>query len=278
MLNGPITDLLVSIAPAIANANKQELPRLLDTARLELHNLLNSEEVLSEFRRYLTDASAGKSVPIEDGKQGEIVLRQQGPVFISIASYDTPAKFLHSHPIRGVFQVLAGASFQIDRFLLPDNWSPEQPSQEAQLNYCKTEQVAVGDSITIDGSNEVVWFRYQSEVVVAKYIVALHATQNWTFDPQTLYPLDAESAEGRFDAIAHAADLLRAIGSKTSLESLEHAAQNHHVHFVRWACLRAVVVLNRNHGIELLERLLKQPKDPLHSSASKALARIQERN
>lgn len=272
MLAGPVSEHLISLAPKIVCSSSAELTPLLRAAEAKLLELLQSDEIVSEFHRYLNDAAQGKAVPIEDGKQGEIVLSQGDQFFISIASYDESAGVLHTHPVRGVFHVLQGRPFFIHRFRLPDDWNASDPCPNSKLVALGSQQVGPGGSVLIDGTREVLWFRYEAKVVVAKYIVPIEAVQTWAFDPTGLGLLDAESADSKMDALIHAMDLLRAMQSPSSLDSLATLSE-HRAHFVRWAAIKTVASISKSRGLDLLKPALDDPHRLVRSAAERVLER-----
>lgn len=270
MLKGPIAQKLVTTSHALALATADDALGLLSEAALILDALVASSELENQLHEYLEDARLGRAVPIEDGKQGEIVMYRDSQAFISLASYAHSAKVLHTHPVRGVFKVLAGVPFEIIRYRLPDDWDVVDPRADSELVEIGTTLVRPGDSIVVDGAREVAWFKYASRVVVAKCIVPIYATHSWAFDPINMRLLDPECADSRLDALVHSLDLLRAIGSPSSLDSLKIAAQ-HPAHFVRWSAIKAAAYIDRMTGIELLRAALDDKHRLIREAAQRTL-------
>jgi hypothetical protein len=274
MISGSITDRMIVAANRLVGAvEDSQLEPAFAEARMSFEALMRSNDVLTELHSYISGYQRGKTPPIEDGKQGEIVLYINDKTFISLATYDQPAKMLHSHPVRGLFLLLSDSSFPIRRFKLPKNWRSDVFEKGAKLQFIGEETVRQGDVVQVDGTKEVLWFGYQGVVAVAKFLVQTEAIQNWAFDGSTLEAIDAEGTNVEFDSLRHTAALLREMDSISSIPGLREMS-HHRAHFVRWDAIKALTYIDRNAGIERLKAAVNDPHPEIAVAASKALKKL----
>jgi hypothetical protein len=91
----------------------------------------------------------------------------------------------------------------------------------------------------------------------------------WEFSPETLCALSATSVDDSASRLVWAAHLAVQLGSASSLPALR-ALATHPLHFVRWAAIGSVLLLDRDAGAELVARA----RDDLHPDVRAAAARV----
>jgi hypothetical protein len=273
MISGSRIERMLALSDRFAREQGESLGDVFREARSAFAELLASDDVAAELHSYLADYSAGRVPSIEAGKEGEIVLYNDGRTFVSVALYEESARTLHSHPVRGLFAVLSGAPFTKRRYALPEDWRNDVFRKGAKLRYLGEERVSPGDCVELDGTRHVLWFGYGGPVIVAKYLVITDAVQTWAFDHASLEALDAEGVSPEWDSLMNSASLLRAIASPGSVAGLLELSR-HPAHFVRWEAIKSLAYIDRARGTERVAEALFDPHPEVAVAAAKALVKL----
>jgi hypothetical protein len=117
-------------------------------------------------------------------------------------------------------------------------------------------------------ANELVIFVILSTVPLLR--------MRWCYDPHTLAPVRSEISDLMTSRIEFACSALGQMADPSSIPAMKMVL-DHPAHFIRWAAIKSILLIDHREGIPLLINALEDPHPHVRNAASRTLARFADR-
>lgn len=235
------------------------------------HKLYQQQLYIDALHRILSEnLSAGREI-LPDISFGQfIVLRQSLRASWAIIQHPPKSEGLYLVPNHSLATRISQTPISVTRYALPDSLSIDALSSEVALENRGACEPAAGELIFRNGAREAL------AIVASPGVPALTLRVNsttfgeyeWSVNPDTLKPSQIFSMRERESFIVTIMELLKDVGSQSSLPHLDRYTQ-HPLHFVRWKAVQAIAEIDAELGIQRI-RAAADDTSPEVSRAARA--------
>lgn len=152
-------------------------------------------------------------------------------------------------------------------------FTPDIQLVESELQSLPPQQIAVFDKpstlfeIVVNSQTHLIRL-----VVTPPY--EKRSTQDWTFSRSSLKPLGTSASHFRDTSLTLAAAVVGEMGDDSSVAALHVTAENNAAHFVRWAAIKAIAVIDADQAIEAAMRAITDDHPHVREAAAIVLQQL----
>lgn len=172
---------------------------------------------------------------------------------------------------RIVLANLGAGTIVYEMYKTPEDFHPEIFDPKSKLIPNGIVELKPGSIISINGLCEAARaINMTDDCLQLALISAPIRSQNTIFDSKTLLPIYNSSASTKSSRIIYSMDLLRIMGSESSVDVIEEYTK-HKDHFVRWEAVRNLFALSEERGVAVMKKLVDDPHPHIRDSAQSFL-------
>lgn len=203
---------------------------------------------------------------------GERILIAELRWSLHLKRYDRGSPNVFSLPYLAAFAVIAGR-LDITFFELGDSFDHAVFDRSRKLGPGLRRSLRAGESLCVDGNLHAIQIDVPEPTLALRlFSEPIHDLQ-WQFDPVSRIPVAAISARELDSELVSLAKLLGALGDPSATDALI-ALTSHPRHFVRWAALQALGLIDG----EKAGRRLRDFTDDRHPEIAAMASKLVERH
>lgn len=225
-----------------------------------LHKILS--ENLTTGREILPDISFGQF----------IVLQRQPHSTWAIIQHSSKSEGLYLVPNHSLATRISQTPISVTRYALPDSLPIDALSSEVALESRGAHEPAAGELILRNGARETLAIVASPGAPALTFRVnsAPFGEYEWSVNPDTLKPSQLFSMRERESFLVTIMELLKDVGSLSSLPHLDRYTQ-HPLHFVRWKAVQAIAQIDTELGIQRIRTAADDPSPEVSRAARATL-------
>jgi hypothetical protein len=183
-------------------------------------------------------------------------------------------ELLHGSPRHRLFGALGPHALRLDRYRHDDDHRGDLFDRSARPTRKGEEDLAPGNHLRLEAFRDIVEIRPAAEVRIALVLSSAPVhTIRWSYDRATLEPLECATSTLNANHLSNAAWALVQLGHPRAAEAIA-GLYEHPAHYLRWTAVRAVMEVDPERGMDLLQRAASDPHPHVRLAAQRALSRL----
>jgi hypothetical protein len=237
---------------------------------------LLAEGGLSEWVNEQLQLLAAEPQVTGDWTAVEVVLHRGTGWAVSVASFDTPRRFVHALPFLAIYAPL-DSELIAARHRLPDAFRNDVFDPALRLEPAGTLKVVPGEMLRLETDRYAYDFQISQPLPVLRLVSASTRPLEWLFSKSTLQAWQANDAELSSTQLRVAAYVLGKIAHHSSVPALRKLA-NHPHHAVRWAAIQSLGRMSRSEALIKIREAVNDPHPHVRRAAQKTLDQLDRKN
>lgn len=201
-----------------------------------------------------------------------LVIAQKSGCRLMMSLYHRDSRFIYSQPFDGFIAPLGDKPLTFNVYAAPTNCDWNVFDRNISLTFVEKRTIRAGQFLKIDNKHYVYDFVFEHKTLALKFVSAVNSVQHWAFDPMTLRPIQAISANPMDAELVNIAEVLGAFRDRSSLELLESLSR-HESHHVRWEAIKSLGKIDADQAFKRVVDARSDPHPHIRNAAQKTLAR-----
>lgn len=205
----------------------------------------------------------------------EAVIHRGNGWSISVASFDSPRRFIHALPFLA-FYVPLNSDLGGERYRLPVGFRNDVFDPSLRLEPAGTVAVAAGEPLRLETGTYAYDLHISRDMPLLRFASTALRPLEWLFGKSTLQAWQANDAELSSTQLRVAAYVLGKIAHHSSVAPLRKLSSHDH-HAVRWAAIQNLGRLSRTEALVKIREAVNDPHPHVRRAAQKTLDQIDKR-
>lgn len=183
-------------------------------------------------------------------------------------------ELLHGSPRHRLFGALGPGALRVDRYRHEDEHPADFFDRAVRITRRGEEELAAGSYLRLEAFRDIVEIKPAAEVRLALVLSSAPvSTIRWSYDRSTLEPRECATATLNENHLSHAMWALVQLGHPRAAEAIA-GLYEHPAHYLRWDAVRALMEVDPERGMELLQRAATDPHPHVRRAAQRALEQL----
>lgn len=236
---------------------------------------LLSQGTIGDWLNQQLRSLASEPQHLGDWTATEAILHRGNGWTLSIATFDTPRRFIHALPFVAIYVPL-DSELAGDRYLLPKGYRNDVFDPNLRLEQAGTITVPTRELLRLQTDRYAYDFHISRPVPILRFASTALRPLEWLFSKSSLQAWQANDAEVSSTQLRVAAYVLGKIAHHSSVGPLRSLSAHHH-HAVRWAAIQNLGRLSRSEALAKIREAIEDPHPHVRRAAQKTLDQLDRR-